>query len=166
MSGNLLSAPKARFVAAAGINGPAQPKPVPKHVEPPVAEPPAVTRPVSRKELWQQCEPIATLPRILDRFAVDLRLSGVVGEERTAKLVYLAVTSRWFSRPVSLAVKGPSSGGKSHTVQQVLKFFPADAYYDLTAMSERALAYSTEPVKHRFVVLYEAAGMRGQTART
>src|SRR5262249_54746342 len=53
---------------------------------------------------------------------------------------------------------------KSHTVQQVLKFFPADAYYDLTAMSERALAYSTEPLKHRFVVLYEAAGMKGQTA--
>jgi hypothetical protein len=104
------------------------------------------------------------LPRILERFAEDFRLSGVVGEERTSKLIYLAVTSRLFGRPVSVAVKGPSSGGKSFTVQQALNFFPREAYYDLTAMSDRALAYLTEPLKHRFVVLYEAAGMKGQTA--
>jgi hypothetical protein len=28
-------------------------------------------------------------------------------------------------------------------------------------MSERALAYSEEPLSHRFLVLYEAAGMSG-----
>ena len=28
-------------------------------------------------------------------------------------------------------------------------------------MSERALAYSDEPLRHRFLVLYEAAGMEG-----
>ncbi|HLM99281.1 MAG TPA: hypothetical protein VK335_08380 [Bryobacteraceae bacterium] len=139
--------------------------PAAKKPEPATPAPASPTAPkVSRADLWRQCEALAKSPQILDRFAEDLKRSGVVGEERTAKLIYLALTSRWFSRPVSMAVKGPSSGGKSYTVQQVLKFFPADAYYDLTAMSERALAYSTEPVQHRFVVLYEAAGMKGQTA--
>ena len=139
--------------------------PAAKRHEPASPAPATSTPPKSsRADLWRQCETLAKSPRILDRFAEDLKRSGVVGEERTAKLVYLAVTSRWFGRPVSVAVKGPSSGGKSYTVQQVLKFFPADAYYDLTAMSDRALAYSTEPVQHRFVVLYEAAGMKGQTA--
>jgi hypothetical protein len=117
-----------------------------------------------REELWGRCQGIATSPRILDRFAEDFRLSGVVGEDRTAKLIYLAVTSRWFARPVSIAVKGPSSGGKSYTVQRVLNFFPPSAHYSLTAMSDRALAYSTEPLRHRFVVLYEAAGMKGKIA--
>ena len=28
-------------------------------------------------------------------------------------------------------------------------------------MSERALAYSQEPLQHRFLVIYEAAGMQG-----
>ena len=32
------------------------------------------------------------------------------------------------------------------------------AFYALTAMSDRALAYSDEPLKHRHLVTYEAAG--------
>jgi nicotinamide riboside kinase len=60
---------------------------------------------------------------------------------------------------VSVAVKGPSSGGKSYLTERVLGFFPESAYYARTAMSERALAYSEEPLQHRFLVLYEAAGL-------
>jgi hypothetical protein len=71
----------------------------------------------------------------------------------------LALTSRLLDRPVSIAVKGPSSGGKSFTVESVLRFFPCEAFYALTAMSDRALAYSTEPLNHRHLVIYEAAGM-------
>src|SRR5918999_4419341 len=41
---------------------------------------------------------------------------------------------------------------------------PESAYYALTAMSERALAYGDEPLSHRFLVLYEAAGMSGDFA--
>jgi hypothetical protein len=58
-----------------------------------------------------------------------------------------------------VAVKGPSSGGKSYLTEQVLSFFPESAYYALTAMSEHALAYSDKPLMHRFLVLYEASGM-------
>src|SRR5829696_8600116 len=56
-------------------------------------------------------------------------------------------------------MKGPSSGGKSYLTERVLGFFPEEAYYALTAMSEHALAYGEEPLSHRFLVLYEAAGM-------
>jgi hypothetical protein len=59
-------------------------------------------------------------------------------------------------------VKGPSSGGKSYTAEQVLRLFPEEAYYVLTAASERALAYSQEPLQHRFLVMYEAAGMESE----
>lgn len=38
------------------------------------------------------------------------------------------------------------------------------AYHALTAMSERTLAYSEEPIKHRFLVIYEAEGMAGNFA--
>jgi len=103
-------------------------------------------------------------PRILDRFAEDLARAGVVGEERLAKTVFLAVTSRLLDRPVNIAVKGPSSAGKSYTVEKTLEFFPASSYYALSAMSEKALAYSKEPLKHRMLVIYEAAGLSGDFA--
>jgi hypothetical protein len=116
------------------------------------------------REAWAGCEELAREPNILERFARDLARSGVAGESRVAKLLYLAVTSRFLEQPVSVAVKGPSSGGKSYLTERVLGFFPESAYYARTAMSERALAYSEEPLQHRFLVLYEAAGMNSDFA--
>jgi hypothetical protein len=54
--------------------------------------------------------------------------------------------------------------GKSFLVESTLKFFPPEAFYALTAMSDRALAYSTEPLRHRHLVIYEAAGMASDFA--
>ena len=97
-------------------------------------------------------------------FAGAIRQSGLVGKERAVKLLYLALVTRFFDRQVSVVVKGPSSAGKSYIVDRVLSFFPESAYHSLTAMSERALAYGKEPLMHRFLVFYEAAGMTGDIA--
>jgi hypothetical protein len=116
------------------------------------------------REAWERCQALAEEPDILSHFAEVLARSGVAGEATIAKLLYLALTSRLLEKPVSIALKGPSSGGKSYLVERVLSFLPESAYYALTAMSERTLAYSEEPIKHRFLVIYEAAGMRGDVA--
>lgn len=100
--------------------------------------------------------------RILDRFGDDLRLCGVVGEERNAKLIYLALTSRLLDEPVSLAIKGVSSSGKSHTAEKTMRFFPPSAYLEMTAMSERALVYMPEDFAHRTIMLFEAVALREQ----
>src|SRR5215207_7571973 len=115
-------------------------------------------------EAWERCQGLAQAPNILERFAEELARSGVAGEVRTAKLLYLAVTSRLLEKPISIALKGPSSGGKSYLTEQVLRFFPVSAFYSLTAMSEKALAYSEEPLSHRILVIFEAAGMSGEFA--
>jgi hypothetical protein len=98
-------------------------------------------------------------PHILRRFADDLTKAGLVGEDRNGRVLFLALTTRLFARPVSVAIKGVSSGGKSFTVEIVLRFMPAEAYWSRTAMTERALAYSDENFRHRHLVIYEAAGM-------
>jgi MarR family len=101
---------------------------------------------------------------ILTRFAEDLEKAGLVGEDRNAKLIYLVLTTRLFERPVSAAIKGVSSGGKSYTVESILKFFPSTTYWARTAMSDRALAYSEENFSHRHLVIYEAGGIAGDMA--
>src|SRR5689334_9698987 len=80
---------------------------------------------------------IAYSSRVLDRVADHLATQGVVGEERAIKLLYLVLTTRFLGRPVSAVVKGPSSAGKSFAVEKVLSLFPPEAYYWLTAMSEK-----------------------------
>src|SRR5215216_3869562 len=116
------------------------------------------------RKAWAACEELALADNILERFVAYLRRCGVAGEAKVAMILFLALVSRLLKHIVSVAVKGPSSGGKSYLVDQVLRFFPEEAYYALTAMSERTLAYSEVPIKQRFLVLFEAAGMSGDFA--
>jgi hypothetical protein len=53
-----------------------------------------------------------------------------------------------FERPISCAVKGPSSGGKSHVVEQVLRFFPAESHYSLSGMSGRSTSSFAVTMRH------------------
>lgn len=115
----------------------------------------------SREDLYLHCKYLASDPNILQRFGEAVVGCGLVGEEGIAKLLYLAVISRVFPKPISMAVKGPSSGGKSFTVATVLRFFPQSAYYELTGMTDHALVYMEEPLRHRFLVLYENNGIQG-----
>ena len=119
---------------------------------------------IRAKAAWERAGALAKEPRILDVFEGELDGAGVVGERRLCKLIYLAVTGRFLDRFASLAIKGPSASGKSWAIERVLDFFPEEAYYLLTAMSERALAYGTEPLSHRFLVLFEAAGLESDFA--
>jgi hypothetical protein len=118
----------------------------------------------TREELFAACNRIASSPNILDLFIGELNRAGFAGEERASRLIFLALVSRLFKEPVSLAVKGPSSAGKSHTTKQVLRFFPPESYYALSAMSEKALVYTDESLRHRFLVVQEAEGIAGRTA--
>lgn len=118
----------------------------------------------ARREAFERGRSIVSAENLLDLLESALSDMGLVGEMSAAKLVYLAVTSRLLPRPVSVVMKGPSSGGKSFVVERVLRLFPSSASYALTAMSEKALAYGEEPLSHRMLVLYETAGLRGDVA--
>jgi MarR family len=103
-------------------------------------------------------------PDILGRFGAEIERAGLAGESRNAKVLYLALTTRLLDRPVNVVVKGPSSGGKNFLVKNAVRFFPPEAYWSRTGMSDRTLAYSDEDFRHRHLVLYEAAGMTSDFA--
>jgi len=112
-----------------------------------------------RAEAWRLCHHLAQSTSVLDCFGKAVRVRGVVGEERIAKSLYLALETRFLPRPVSVAIKGPSSGGKSFVTEQVLQFFPESAVYCLTGMSERVLAYTEANLSNRFLVIFETEGV-------
>jgi hypothetical protein len=103
---------------------------------------------------------LASEQDILARSRMAFRGCGVVGEDATAAIVYLAIVSQLLDEPVSLVVKGSSSSGKSKTVQTVTRFFPKDAVVELTGMSERALVFEQREFRHRTIVVYEAVALR------
>jgi len=110
------------------------------------------------REAWEACRELAESPDILAAFSEDLERCRVVGERTNGQLLYLALTSRLLDKIVSVAVKGPSSGGKSFLVTSVVSFFPSTAVYQFTSFSEKTLYYTEEPLSHRHLILAEAAG--------
>jgi hypothetical protein len=123
----------------------------------------ATERAIARAEARTKCEELVTSPDILAKFAEALTASGFAGLTAMAQLLFLIVISRFLNRPVSAAVKGPSSAGKSFLVKSVLRFLPDDAFHAVTAMTEKALIYDQEPLKHRVLLIQEAVGL-GTTA--
>jgi hypothetical protein len=113
------------------------------------------------REAWGSCRELAESADILAGLIADLERCRLVGEIANAKLLYLAMTSRLLEKIVSVVVKGPSSGGKSHLVKLVASFFPESAFWRFTAMSERTLLYTEELLSHRHLILSEAAGIGG-----
>jgi hypothetical protein len=91
---------------------------------------------------------------------------GLVGEDKTAKLVYLMFTSRLLREPVNGVVKGLSSSGKSFTIECVARLMPPEAFYVMTSMSQHALIYLGEDMRHRTVVLFEATALRESREKT
>ena len=114
------------------------------------------------REAWAACQNLAESPDILAEFVRDLEKCRLVGERRNAKLLYLALTSRMLEKIVSVAVKGPSSAGKSYLVKKVLGFFPESACWSFSGMSEKTLFYTEEPLSHRHLFFAEAAGVGGE----
>jgi len=107
---------------------------------------------------------LITAPNILERFAQILPRLDVANEDKNAKLLYLALTSRMMDRPVSVVVKGPSSTGKSWLVEHVAMAFPESAYVDCTGMSPKALVHADElSLQHKHIILYEATILHQDT---
>jgi len=119
------------------------------------------TRETSSRQakLYNKCRRLAEAPDLLKTLRAELRRNGVVGSLNNMLIVYLAIVSRLFQRPVSLVLKGLSCGGKSETVDAIVAFFPASACHELTSASDKALIYSSESFKHRILVVHEATGM-------
>lgn len=120
----------------------------------------AARRATERASAAEQMGDLIDDPDLLTTFATDIG-TVLAGDTDLAQLIYLALTTRLLTDPVSVVVKGASSSGKSFLVKQVLNFVPADAFVALTAMSDRALIYFTQPLSHRFLVMYEEGGATG-----
>ena len=118
-----------------------------------------------RAELAEKCREILGSKKVLDLLVGDVQEAGLVGENRAAKLIYLAVHTRHFDtpgRPVSIVIKGTSSSGKSFTAKMVIKFFAPGSIVEMTGMSPKWMVYaagSGMSFAHKFLFVHEATGI-------
>jgi hypothetical protein len=131
-----------------------------KRIDPAAATPEELARWAA--EDTERARGIFEADNILDVFAAAWR-KIVAGEEKNAKLLCLAGTSRLFPTCMNVAVKGPSGVGKSNIRRQVLSFFPPEEVISFTTLSEGALLYFEGDFAHKILSMGEASGADEQT---
>ncbi len=117
------------------------------------------------EDAWKnpEVQKIARSYDILDRFRGELKAAGIVGVDKQLKLLFAAGHSRLLDRPISVAVKGPSAGGKSKAVESaILNVQPDDAYIFFSGMSEKALIHSEADYRHKLLIVAEQAGVESE----
>jgi hypothetical protein len=129
--------------------------------------------PLEMKSLWafeKADKPTELMKQrsILDHFSQTLAANGFAGSTRIPELVLLTMYTRYLDQPVSLVIKGPSGSGKSFSLQSALRFIPKEAYEEFSGMSEKVIAYLGNKIslKHRMLIIGEAAGMAKGNGRT
>ena len=97
---------------------------------------------------------------LIQNISRDIGIVGeIVGEETNKMMLYLAAISRKFKKPISLVIFGKSSSGKSFLANAIEKFVPPEDKLILSSSSTRALEYSGDFLKHKFLLVQEWEGM-------
>jgi len=98
-------------------------------------------------------------PKLVYEILKAIKKLGVAGEEKTALIHYLVLSSGKTDDPLSVVVKGESSVGKSYVVQQALKLFPKDSYIDITDATAQSFYYAPEDhFAHKIIIIFEKHG--------
>jgi len=97
-------------------------------------------------------------PGLLGRLIQSSEKLGCVGEENNQIIIFLTLLSRILEDPISLIVKGDSSGGKSFLVETMSQFFPSDQILAFTLITPKALYHRKDDLSHKALIVYERPG--------
>jgi hypothetical protein len=100
---------------------------------------------------------------LLDQIRADLSACGIATDLDLGELVYLAFTSRYLADPVCVFVQGPSSTGKTFVGRVVASLMPPEDVVDVQGITENALYYMGDKLKHRVLLMGEWSREDDQT---
>jgi hypothetical protein len=118
-------------------------------------EVPAMTEAACReaRELLQD-------PRLIERILADYEACGLVGEETSKLVCYLACTSRLLPQPLSVLIQSSSAAGKTSLLEATLALMPPEAVHRMSSLTGQALYYmGTRQLKHTILAVAEEAGV-------
>jgi DNA primase len=100
-------------------------------------------------------------PALADRIVQDVSALGVVGEDHTALVGYLACVSRRLDKPLAILIQSTSAAGKSTVMDTLLALMPEEQRVHYSAMTGQSLFYLGEgDLKHKILAIAEEEGVR------
>ena len=107
-------------------------------------------------QIAEDTESLRLDPHLLDRVSQLIEFRGYAGSSQPPTLVYVAMTSRLFPRPMNVNISGESAIGKNQTAEAAIKLHPTGAVHIVSAASPMAMVYEKENFQHRHIFFMEA----------
>ena len=100
-------------------------------------------------------------PELMPRTNTLLGQSGIVGEEKNRRILWLVYGSRKRAKPLHVICLGASGTGKTYLQEKVARFIPEHEKFTFTASTENAFYY-LEPYDlcHKVVVIEDMDGVQ------
>jgi hypothetical protein len=96
----------------------------------------------------------------MDAVADAYRVLGVVGEQTSALVAWLVLTSRLSDRPLGAVIQSSSSAGKSTLADAAMALMPAEECVSYSAMTGQALYYlGQSDLAHKVLAIAEEQGV-------
>jgi hypothetical protein len=116
--------------------------------------------PPTLEECYEKCWRIAQSQDVLQLLADELHNTGLVGEDRLAKLTYLTFASAATDKPCNQSTTAQSSTGKSYNTDRTAALFPPEFVKPITSGSMKSLIYAEEgSLSNVCIYMAEAAGL-------
>lgn len=123
-------------------------------------------KPENEEEISEEDERLAMAfgkdENLIDLILKDYEKCGVIGDNNTKLICYLAMSSRKMTEPLSILIQAGSGAGKSHIQNQTLLFCNPSEVLKVTNLSEKSLFYletkSGYSLKNKVLAIEEGTG--------
>src|SRR5437879_13546642 len=111
----------------------------------------------SKKEddIYRRALRLGSDPHFLFRAGQKIGELGVVGEERTRMITFLACVGRTLPAPPGVMEKGSTASGKSTVVKNTILLFPPECVIERAGLSGKALVHGAGSLANKILFINE-----------
>ena len=110
----------------------------------------------------EKAEALLKDPKLMEKTNELLGQTGIIGEEVNRQILFLAMTSRQTSHPLSVITLAKSGAGKSHLQEKVASCMPSHSVLESTQLTENSFYYyGREELKHKIFLIEDLDGIGG-----
>ena len=106
------------------------------------------------------CKEFLMQPNLMDAFDKLIEKAGLVGEERTRKLIFVIASTYKMSDPLHALVQGSSGSGKSHIINVIGQCLPPEDVMSMTRVTSKSFYhYNKDELVDKLMLIQDFDGL-------
>ena len=106
------------------------------------------------------CKDFLSQPNLIERLDEYIKNAGVVGEERTRKLIFIIASTYKMSDPLHALIQGSSGSGKSYLINVIGQCLPPEDVMSMTRVTSKSFYhYNKDELMDKLMLIQDFDGL-------